>query len=244
MAVYARPRPTGAMPARAPRAEGAGACSLPADRWRSLAWALRSFVVAPFSIPSGSMLPTLYIGDYLSSPKWPYGYSRYSFPFGIPAVQRTDLRHLPAARRRRRVPPSERGRRPVKRVIGLPGDTVAVAAAQLILNGQPRAAASARAFAMPITPTALPGRAAGDADRSVDRGTAGVLRLSRLSRDAARRPELHSARPGRRARADDFAADQGARRPRLPDGRQSRRQPRQPLFRRGRRASAWSRSRI
>src|SRR3954452_2687025 len=47
------------------------------------ALALRTFVVAPFSIPSGSMLPRLYIGDYLFVSKWSYGYSRYSFPFGL-----------------------------------------------------------------------------------------------------------------------------------------------------------------
>ena len=41
---------------------------------------LRSFVVAPFSIPSGSMMPRLMIGDYLFVAKWPYGYSRYSIP--------------------------------------------------------------------------------------------------------------------------------------------------------------------
>jgi signal peptidase I len=102
-----------------------------------IAWAFRSFVVAPFSIPSGSMLPTLYIGDYLAVAKWPYGFSRYSFPFGFPPFADRILGHLP-----------ERGdvvvfRHPsededlIKRVIGLPGDTVAVRAGRLFLNGQP-----------------------------------------------------------------------------------------------------------
>jgi len=102
-----------------------------------LAWAIRSFIVAPFSIPSGSMLPTLYIGDYLVVAKWPYGYSRYSFPFGFPAFGGRFLAGLP-----------ERGdvvvfRHPVdntdliKRVIGLPGDTVEVRKGELVLNGKP-----------------------------------------------------------------------------------------------------------
>jgi signal peptidase I len=101
-----------------------------------LAWALRSFVFAPFSIPSGSMLPTLYIGDYLAVSKWPFGYSRYSFPLQIPSFDGRIFSGLP-----------KRGdvvvfRHPaedsdlIKRVIGLPGDTVEVRGGELILNGQ------------------------------------------------------------------------------------------------------------
>src|SRR6188508_1120997 len=44
---------------------------------------LRTFVIAPFVIPSGSMLPRMMIGDYLFVAKWPYGVSRYSIPFGL-----------------------------------------------------------------------------------------------------------------------------------------------------------------
>ena len=99
------------------------------------AWALRSFIIAPFNIPSGSMLPTLYIGDYLVVAKWPYGYSRYSFPFGFPAFNGRLFGHLP---QRGDVVvfrvPSENADL-IKRVIGLPGDTIAVENGRVILNG-------------------------------------------------------------------------------------------------------------
>jgi signal peptidase I len=102
-----------------------------------LAWAFRSFVAAPFSIPSGSMLPTLYIGDYLVVSKWPYGFSRYSFPLGLPSFEGRVFAQLP---KRGDVVvfrhPSEDSDL-IKRVIGLPGDTVEVRAGQIILNGRP-----------------------------------------------------------------------------------------------------------
>ncbi|WP_028969225.1 signal peptidase I [Sphingomonas sp. URHD0057] len=116
-----------------------------------LAWALRSFIVAPFSIPSGSMLPTLYIGDYLAVAKWPYGYSRYSFPFGFPSYDGRVFSNLPA---RGDVVvfrhPSEDADL-IKRVIGLPGDTIEVRGGDLILNGKPIPRQAMRPYAMPIS---------------------------------------------------------------------------------------------
>jgi signal peptidase I len=116
-----------------------------------LAWALRSFIFAPFSIPSGSMLPTLYIGDYLVVAKWPYGYSRYSLPFGFPEFSGRIFEHLP-----------QRGdvvvfRHPtedadlIKRVIGLPGDTIELRGGEVILNGQRMPRQALQPYAMPIT---------------------------------------------------------------------------------------------
>jgi signal peptidase I len=101
-----------------------------------IALGLRSLIAAPFNIPSGSMLPTLYIGDYLVVSKWPYGFSRYSFPFGFPAFEGRILSHLP---RRGDVVvfrhPTEDADL-IKRVIGIPGDRVEVRGGVLILNGQ------------------------------------------------------------------------------------------------------------
>src|SRR6187402_2887424 len=97
-----------------------------------IAWVIRSFVFAPFSIPSGSMLPTLFIGDYVMVAKWPYGFSRYSFPWGFPSFDRRLFGHIP----KRgdvvvfRAPGTDEDF--VKRVIGLPGDRVAVQNGMLI----------------------------------------------------------------------------------------------------------------
>lgn len=58
---------------------------------------LRSLIVAPFSIPSGSMLPRMMIGDYLFVAKWPYGYSRFSLPFGLFGFEEGCSKTLPSA---------------------------------------------------------------------------------------------------------------------------------------------------
>lgn len=116
-----------------------------------IAWVIRSFVFAPFSIPSGSMLPTLFIGDYVAVAKWPYGFSRFSFPWGFPSFDGRIFGDLP-----------ERGdvvvfRAPgtnedfVKRVIGLPGDTLEVRGGMLVINGRPIPREQAGTFAMPIS---------------------------------------------------------------------------------------------
>ncbi len=116
-----------------------------------LTWALRSFIVQPFNIPSGSMLPTLYIGDYLLVAKWPYGYSRYSFPFAFPPFSGRILTHVP---KRGDVVvfkvPAEHADL-IKRVIGVPGDTVALSNGRLILNGKLVPRSSLPAFEMPVS---------------------------------------------------------------------------------------------
>jgi signal peptidase I len=101
-----------------------------------LAVALRSFVLAPFVIPSGSMLPRLMIGDYLFVTKWSYGYSRHSIPFGIGGFDGRVLGGQPE--RGDVVVFRYRGTKDdyVKRLVGLPGDTVQMRRGQLFLNGE------------------------------------------------------------------------------------------------------------
>lgn len=110
---------------------------------KSLIWAaaialmIRCFAYEPFSIPSSSMVPTLEVGDYLFVSKFSYGYSSLSSFFGFPVVDRRTSNRRPE---RGDVAvfklPSNTKIDYIKRVIGLPGDRIQVAAGRLYINGQ------------------------------------------------------------------------------------------------------------
>ena len=108
---------------------------------RTVFWAViiaiifRSLLFDPYNIPSGSMLPNLLVGDYLFVSKYSYGYSRYSFPFGLVPIPSRVLSGNPE---RGDVVvfklPSDTSINYIKRLIGLPGDKIQMKSGQLFLN--------------------------------------------------------------------------------------------------------------
>ena len=100
-----------------------------------LAMVIRTFLFEPFNIPSGSMIPNLLVGDYLFVSKYSYGYSRYSFPFGLGGF---DGRVAEEKQERGDVVvfrlPTDTSIDYIKRVIGMPGDTVQVRNGRLYIN--------------------------------------------------------------------------------------------------------------
>ncbi len=102
-----------------------------------IALVIRTFLFQPFNIPSGSMIPTLLVGDYLFVSKYSYGYTHYSLPFSPPLfpgrilggeVHRGDVVVFRL--------PKDDSIDYIKRVVGLPGDRIQVIDGVLNVNGQ------------------------------------------------------------------------------------------------------------
>ncbi len=101
-----------------------------------IAIGIRTVAFEPFNIPSGSMIPTLLIGDYLFVSKYSYGYSRFSLPLSPPLFGGRIFGSLP---NRGDVAvfklPRDNSTDYIKRIIGLPGDRIQMKGGQLYVNG-------------------------------------------------------------------------------------------------------------
>jgi len=144
--------------------------------------AFHSFVAKPFYIPSESMMPGLLTGDRLVVSKYPYGWSfvsptipnplaivrsvllRTGEPWGVtlPFMRGRILGHLPERGDIVIVTPPGRNEDYIKRVIGLPGDTLQMVDGTLIINGKPVKRAPAPAAVIPIDPNLPCGNPGGD----------------------------------------------------------------------------------
>jgi len=118
------------------------------DFIKTIVWAvliaigIRTVAFEPFNIPSGSMIPTLLIGDYLFVSKYSYGYSRFSLPGWL-----TDIDLFGGGRILFREPqrgdvvvfklPRDSKTDYIKRIVGLPGDHIQVKGGILNINGEP-----------------------------------------------------------------------------------------------------------
>jgi signal peptidase I len=102
-----------------------------------IAFGVRTFAYEPFNIPSGSMIPTLLVGDYLFVSKFSYGYSRYTVAFGAPLF---DGRLFYTKPERGDVAvfklPRDNKTDYIKRIVGLPGDRIQVINGILHINGE------------------------------------------------------------------------------------------------------------
>jgi signal peptidase I len=145
LAIVEPPPGDGPVPATAPPQAAAD----DGDNWWDLVKVLllallialmeRSFFFQPYNIPSGSMEDTLLVGDFLFVEKFAYGYSRFSVPFGRFLPWHARWMAADGPRRGDVVVfalPSEPGRDFIKRIVGLPGDTVQMLHGVLYLNGR------------------------------------------------------------------------------------------------------------
>lgn len=102
-----------------------------------IALVIRTFLFQPFNIPSGSLIPTLLVGDYLFVSKYAYGYSKHSFPFSPPLFSGRVLGSDP---KRGDIIvfklPADNETDYIKRLVGLPGDRIQMIDGVLHINGK------------------------------------------------------------------------------------------------------------
>ena len=102
-----------------------------------IALVLRVLLFQPFTIPSGSMIPNLLIGDYIIVSKYSYGYSKHSIPFSPALFEGRIMERTP---KRGDIvvfkTPKDNRTDYVKRLIGLPGDRVQVRRGAVYINGK------------------------------------------------------------------------------------------------------------
>ncbi|MFH6784194.1 MULTISPECIES: signal peptidase I [Methylobacterium] len=106
-----------------------------------IAVVVRTLLFQPFNIPSGSLIPTLLIGDYLFVSKYSYGYSKYSLPLSEYLPIEAKGRIWGAYPKQGDISvfklPKDNATDYIKRVIGLPGDRIQVIEGVLNINGRP-----------------------------------------------------------------------------------------------------------
>ncbi len=106
-----------------------------------IALVVRTVLFQPFNIPSGSLVPTLLVGDYLFVSKYAYGYSHFSLPSFLDLDPQAMPGRIFASQPKRGDVivfklPSDGQTDYIKRLIGLPGDKIQVVHGRLIINGQ------------------------------------------------------------------------------------------------------------
>jgi signal peptidase I len=191
---------------------------------------VRIFVAQPYNLPSGSMEPTLLIGDFIFVSKFAYGYSRYSLPLSPPLFSG---RIFGAEPQRGDVVvfrfPRDDSVDYIKRIVGLPGDRVQMVGGVLHLNGTPvkhervddlcrrelvrqrdlprQALEGDAAQRRELRDARLPGQRLSRQHGSPDRAGGSLFRARRQSRQLDRQPpgepvRLRAVRPPRRPRHD------------------------------------------
>ena len=100
-----------------------------------IALIIRSFIFEPFNIPSGSMKPNLLVGDFIFVSKYSYGYSKHSLPFSLPLIPNRIFSEIPKRGDVVVFKTPENNRTDyIKRVIGLPGDSIKIRQGKIIIN--------------------------------------------------------------------------------------------------------------